>query len=102
MTIALGERLGSAGFSLTICVETQPIEHDLWRLYRLLLGWSLRAVPVPLHNDAGGRHLDQACGAAMLTSQPMPNRSVHMPKTSPHICFSSGIDTVPPSISPVQ
>ena len=33
----------------------------------------------------------------MLTIQPMPNLSMHMPNSSPHICFSSGTDTVPPS-----
>src|SRR5690606_22399737 len=35
----------------------------------------------------------------MLTSHGTPKRSVHMPKTSPHICFSSGTDTEPPSDS---
>lgn len=38
----------------------------------------------------------------MLTSQVMPKRSVHMPKTSPHICLSSGTATVPLSDSAVQ
>jgi len=37
----------------------------------------------------------QACVSLMLTIQGMPNRSVHMPNTSPHICFSSGTATVP-------
>ena len=32
-------------------------------------------------------------GAPMLTIQPMPNRSTHMPNSSPHICFSSGTAT---------
>jgi len=41
----------------------------------------------------------QACGWAMLTIQGMSNRSTHMPNSSPHICFSSGTDTVPPSDS---
>ena len=41
----------------------------------------------------------ESCGWAMLTIQAMPNRSVHMPNSSPHICFSSGIVTVPPSDS---
>jgi hypothetical protein len=41
----------------------------------------------------------QACGWAMLTIQGMPNRSTHMPNSSPHICFSSGTDTLPPSDS---
>jgi hypothetical protein len=31
----------------------------------------------------------------MLTIQEIPNRSTHMPKTSPHICFSNGIVTEP-------
>ncbi len=35
----------------------------------------------------------------MSTIQLMPNRSVTMPKMSPHICFSSGIVTSPPSDS---
>jgi hypothetical protein len=35
----------------------------------------------------------------MLTIQGMPNRSVHMPNSSPHICFSRGMVTVPPSDS---
>lgn len=38
----------------------------------------------------------------MSTSQVMPKRSVHMPKTSPHICFSSGTATVRPSGSAAQ
>ncbi len=37
----------------------------------------------------------QPSDVLMLTSQVMPKRSVHMPKTSPHICFSSGTETVP-------
>jgi hypothetical protein len=41
----------------------------------------------------------QARGWVMLTIQGMPNRSTHMPNSSPHICFSSGTDTVPPSDS---
>lgn len=44
------------------------------------------------------RPLRQACWA-MLTIQPMPNRSTHMPNSSPHTCFSSGTVTVPPSLS---
>lgn len=35
----------------------------------------------------------------MSTIQVMPNLSVHMPKASAHICFSSGTDTLPPSES---
>ena len=35
----------------------------------------------------------------MLTIQGMPNLSVHMPNSSPHICFSRGMVTVPPSDS---
>ena len=38
----------------------------------------------------------------MLTIQVMPNRSTHIPNSSPHICFSSGTDTVPPSDSLLQ
>ena len=33
----------------------------------------------------------------MLTIHPMPNLSVHEPNSSPHIWFSRGMDTVPPS-----
>ena len=36
---------------------------------------------------------------AMFTIQLIPNLSVHMPNSSPHICFSSGTETVPPSAS---
>jgi hypothetical protein len=35
----------------------------------------------------------------MFTNQSTPKRSVHMPNSSPHICFSSGIRTLPPSHS---
>src|SRR5215210_6444977 len=35
----------------------------------------------------------------MLTIHGIPNRSTHMPNSSPHICFSSGNETVPPSES---
>lgn len=44
----------------------------------------------------------QAWGWVMLTIQPMPNRSTHMPNSSPQICFSSGTDTVPLSESRCQ
>ena len=43
--------------------------------------------------------VDQPCGWLMLTIQATPNRSTHMPNSSPHICFSRGTDTVPPSDS---
>jgi hypothetical protein len=39
----------------------------------------------------------QAWDCVMFTIQGMPNRSTHIPNSSPHICFSSGIVTVPPS-----
>jgi hypothetical protein len=57
---------------------------------------------------AGGRRprlvrlegrLGQACDWVMLTIQGTPNRSTHMPNSSPHICFSRGMVTVPPSES---
>ena len=35
------------------------------------------------------------CGWAMLTSQETPNRSVHMPNSSPQTCFCSGMIVVP-------
>jgi hypothetical protein len=37
----------------------------------------------------------QLWGWVMLTIQGMPNWSVHMPNSSPHACFSSGILTAP-------
>jgi len=48
-----------------------------------------------VHVDAG----DQACGWVMLTIQVMPNWSTQEPNSSPHICFSRGTETVPPSDS---
>ena len=39
------------------------------------------------------RYSDEA--SAILTNQVRPNWSWHMPNSSPHICFSSGIETVP-------
>lgn len=53
---------------------------------------SLDAAPAPSSRYAEG----QACCSLMLTSHVMPNRSVHIPNTSPHICFSIGTVTVPP------
>lgn len=44
----------------------------------------------------------QAAWPAMFTIQDTPKRSVHMPKTSPHICGSSGTCTEPPSASRSQ
>ena len=41
----------------------------------------------------------QLCGGTTSTIQGTPNRSVHMPNRSPHICFSNGMVTVPPSAS---
>jgi hypothetical protein len=41
----------------------------------------------------------QDCCWVTLTIQGMPNLSVHMPNSSPHICFSRGMVTVPPSES---
>jgi hypothetical protein len=42
---------------------------------------------------------DQLWGWTTSTIHGTPNLSVHMPKRSPHICFSKGIVTVPPSES---
>ena len=42
---------------------------------------------------------DQAAGWLMLTIHWTPNWSTHMPNSSPHICFSRGTVTVPPSDS---
>jgi hypothetical protein len=33
----------------------------------------------------------------MLTIHWIPNRSTHMPNSSPHICYSMGMVTSPPS-----
>ncbi len=41
----------------------------------------------------------QPWGWAMLTIQATPNWSSHMPNSSPHICFSSGTETLPPADS---
>ena len=41
-------------------------------------------------------------GCVMFTIQGMPNRSMHIPNSSPHICFSSGIITVPLPDKPSQ
>lgn len=41
----------------------------------------------------GVRSAAQPCGWVMFIIQGTPNRSVHMPNTSPHICFSRGTDT---------
>jgi hypothetical protein len=40
------------------------------------------------------RPMDQAC-CEMLTIQATPNWSTHMPNSSPHACFSSGIVALP-------
>ena len=48
---------------------------------------------------AARRGVGQPCDPAILTIQSMPNLSRHMPNSSPHICFSSGTATVPPSES---
>jgi hypothetical protein len=39
------------------------------------------------------------CGWTTSTIHGTPNLSVHMPNRSPHICFSKGMVTVPPSES---
>ena len=55
----------------------------------------------PARRWTSSRRRCQPCAdpVPMLTIQGMPNRSVSMPNSSPHICFSSGIVTVPPSDS---
>lgn len=40
-----------------------------------------------------------SCACETFTSQRMPNRSVSIPKVSPHVASVSGISTVPPSAS---
>jgi hypothetical protein len=45
------------------------------------------------------RGWSQPCGWTTSTIQGTPNLSVHMPNRSPHICFSNGMVTVPPSES---
>lgn len=51
------------------------------------------------HGDADASTPDQVCCSLTLTIHVIPNLSAHMPNTSPHICFSRGTDTVPPSDS---
>ena len=58
-----------------------------------------RAATSDGRSQAAVGHRGQPPGWLMLTIQSMPNRSTHMPNSSPHICFSSGIVTVPPSDS---
>ena len=41
----------------------------------------------------------QTARCVMFTIQWTPKRSTHMPNSSPHICFSNGTVTVPPSES---
>lgn len=41
----------------------------------------------------------QPCDWPMFTIHAMPNRSTHMPNSSPHICVSRGTDTAPLSES---
>ena len=45
----------------------------------------------------GDQTFDYPGAPPMLTSQLTPNRSMHMPNSSPHFCFSSTTATVPPS-----
>ena len=52
--------------------------------------------PLP-PRDAGDYWRAQPWGWVMFTIHGTPNRSAHMPNSSPHICFSSGTDTVPPA-----
>jgi hypothetical protein len=60
--------------------------------------------PLPRSRAEPPRRADDVgyCGWPMLTIHGMPNRSTHMPNSSPHICFSSGTETVPPSESLCQ
>lgn len=51
------------------------------------------------HKVADASTPDQVCCSLTLTIHVIPNLSAHMPNTSPHICFSRGTDTVPPSDS---
>src|ERR1700712_2743157 len=58
-----------------------------------------RPAPPDPSGTAGRAAGPPAAGPGMVTSQSMPKRSVHIPNSSPHICFSSAIVTVPLSLS---
>lgn len=89
--VALGRRLDAGYEVLASAVRAglprsvgEAVSDWAWPvLVGGVLVFSTRTLPV------------QACCWLMLTSQVMPKRSVHMPNTSPHICFSSGTETVP-------
>lgn len=51
---------------------------------------------------AGEGQRGAVCGPAMLMSQLTPNLSEHIPKKSPQGARSSGIETMPPAVSPSQ
>ena len=62
---------------------------------------SLKSSGAAQVDEQVGRHSRHAArgqpvGSLMLTNQVTPYWSTHIPKTSPHICFSSGTDTEPP------
>jgi hypothetical protein len=60
--------------------------------------WAAR-VRRPDSSRRESRGAQSAVAPAMLTIQPMPNLSISMPNSSPHICFSSGTVMVAPSDS---
>ena len=69
-------------------------------------GPTIVAVYRSTKNGDGRRHLaaarpfsPQVFGWLMFTSHGMPNLSVQEPNSSPHICFSSGMVTLPPAES---
>jgi hypothetical protein len=63
----------------------------------ILAGQRPEGVKLAVARGPGGADATvQAGGWVMLTIQGMPNWSTHMPNSSPHICFSNGIVTMPP------
>ena len=75
---------------LPLAAEVRAIVED--RLAQAGLDvWAPRVIRAGgCYRRRAGTGLVQACGWTMLTIQEMPNWSVHMPNSSPHICFSRG------------
>ena len=69
-------------------------------LWRTGTGYPLRgnrqtSLNIRLHRSRAPQGDGQLLGCPMFTIQAMPNWSLHMPNSSPHICFSSGTITMP-------
>ncbi len=76
------------------CPHMRSAEGDLDVSYVSSVSFDSRGLALLFCERCGPT--DQDSGWVMLTIQAMPNWSVHMPNSSPHICFSRGIVTVPP------